>query len=121
MTAPVALTVFDLVVFVAVVVPFALLVRHRTAIPRLPAARDGVRLPRLSIVVPARNEAASIGHAIGSLLALDYPDVEVIAVDDRSGDRTGEVLRDLAARDRRLVVIHVDELPAGWLDRKSVG
>src|SRR6267143_5794822 len=115
MTPPIAVTVFDAFVFVAVVVPFVLLVRHRNAIPRPPPARTGIMLPSLSIVVPARDEAASIGRALGSLLAQDYPDLEVIAVDDRSTDRTGDLLREIAAREPHLVVLRVDELPAGWL------
>src|SRR5256712_1060253 len=117
MTAPLAVTVFDALVFVAVVVPFVLLVRHRRAIPRLPSARAGIMLPSLSIVVPARDEAASIGRALGSLLAQDYPDLEVIAVDDRSADGTGDVLREVAAREPRLTVLRVDDLPAGWLGK----
>lgn len=117
MSAPLALTVFDAVVFLAVVVPFALLVRHRHAIPRLPTPGVDVRLPRLSVVIPARDEAAGIRRALGSLLAQDYPGLEVIAVDDRSRDGTGEVLSELASRDGRLLAIRVDELPAGWLGK----
>jgi cellulose synthase/poly-beta-1,6-N-acetylglucosamine synthase-like glycosyltransferase len=117
MIAPLALTVFDALVFLAVIVPFALLVRHRGAIPKLPPARAGIPLPSLSIVVPARDEAASIGRALGSLLTQDYPGLEVIAVDDRSADGTGAVLRELAAREPRLVVLRVDDLPAGWLGK----
>jgi len=117
MIAPLALTVFDALVFLAVIVPFALLVRHRGAIPKLPPARAGIPLPSLSIVVPARDEAASIGRALGSLLGQEYPGLEVIAVDDRSADGTGAVLRELAAREPRLVVLRVDDLPAGWLGK----
>jgi len=117
MTAPLAVTLFDALVFVAVVVPFVLLVRHRRAIPQPPSAREGIMLPSLSIVVPARDEAASIGRALGSLLAQDYPDLEVIAVDDRSADGTSDVLREVAAREPRLTVLRVDDLPAGWLGK----
>ena len=117
MTAPLAVTLFDALVFVAVVVPFVLLVRHRRAIPQPPSARAGIMLPSLSIVVPARDEAASIGRALGSLLAQDYPDLEVIAVDDRSADGTSDVLREVAAREPRLTVLRVDDLPAGWLGK----
>ncbi len=117
MIAPLALTVFDALVFLAVIVPFVLLVRHRSAIPKVPLARAGIPLPSLSIVVPARDEATSIGRAIGSLLGQDYPGLEVIAVDDRSADGTGAVLRELAAREPRLVVLRVDDLPAGWLGK----
>jgi glycosyltransferase involved in cell wall biosynthesis len=116
-TPPLALTIFDGLVFVAVVVPFVLLVRHRHAIPPLPILRATTAMPRLSVVVPARNEAKAIGRSVGSLLAQDYQDLEVIAVDDRSSDATGEVLRELAARDPRLRVLRVDALPAGWLGK----
>src|SRR6266851_353287 len=74
-------------------------------------------LPRLSVVVPARDEGSTIARAVGSLLAQDYPDLEIIVVDDRSSDATGDVLRELAAKDTRLLVLRVDELPAGWLGK----
>jgi glycosyltransferase involved in cell wall biosynthesis len=83
------------------------------------------RVPRISIVVPARNEAEHIEAALVSLLELDYPDYEVIAVDDRSDDDTGAILDRLQAQWRergdashhRLKVLHVTELPTGWLGK----
>jgi glycosyltransferase involved in cell wall biosynthesis len=74
-------------------------------------------LPRLSVVVPALNEEATVEPAMRSLLALDYPDLEVIAVDDRSTDSTGEILDRLAKTDSQLQVVHVRDLPAGWLGK----
>ena len=115
MTAPLALTIFDALVFLAVVVPFALLARNRHAIPRLPLAREGAFLPTLSVVVAARDEAAAIASAVRSLLAQDYPGLEVIVVDDRSTDGTGAALR--AVQDPRLITIRVDALPEGWLGK----
>ena len=118
MTATGALSIFNALVFLAVVIPFAILIRHRTAIPRLPGlGEERGTWPSLSAIVPARDEATSIGRALESLLAQDYPGLEVIAVDDRSTDATGDVLRELAARDGRLVTIRVDDLPAGWLGK----
>jgi len=76
--------------------------------------------PRLSIIVPARNEEESIAASIQQLLLLDYPNYEVIAVDDRSTDRTGEILDRIAETPSalgRLRVIHVDTLPSGWLGK----
>lgn len=74
-------------------------------------------LPRISIVVAARNEERNISEALLSLLHLDYPDYELIVVDDRSEDRTGEILDRMAARFKRLRVVHLDALPAGWLGK----
>ena len=117
MTAPLPITVFDALVFLAVVVPFVLLVRNRNAIPTLPAFTETTTLPRLSVVVPARDEASAIGRAVGSLLAQDYPDFEIIVVDDRSTDATGDVVRELATNDPRVQALRVTDLPAGWLGK----
>jgi glycosyltransferase involved in cell wall biosynthesis len=73
--------------------------------------------PVVSLIVPARDEGEKIEQALGSLLAIDYPHLEIIAIDDRSQDATGAVMDRLAAQDARLRVIHVTELPAGWLGK----
>jgi len=111
------LTIFDALVFIVVVVPFLSLIRHRGALPKLPASHLPAVPPRLSVVVPARDEGSTMARAVRSLLAQDYPDLEVIVVDDRSSDATGDVLRELAATDPRLAMLRVDELPAGWLGK----
>ena len=80
-----------------------------------PLAKD--RCPRISIIFAARDEAQKLPGALATLLALDYPDYEIIAVDDRSTDATGRILDDFAPRDRRLRVLHVESLPAGWLGK----
>ena len=73
--------------------------------------------PRVSIVVAARDEERHIGGAVTALLGQDYHDVELIAVDDRSADRTGGILDTIAARSERIAVVHIRELPAGWLGK----
>jgi glycosyltransferase involved in cell wall biosynthesis len=75
-------------------------------------------LLRLSVIVPARNEELGVRAALESLLRADYPDLEIIAVDDRSTDRTGAIL-DALAREYpdRLRVLTVCELPPGWLGK----
>jgi glycosyltransferase involved in cell wall biosynthesis len=73
---------------------------------------------RLAIVVPACNEEESIEQALVRLLALDYDSYEVIAVDDRSTDRTGEIMDKVAADSGgRLKIVHITELPAGWMGK----
>ena len=76
--------------------------------------------PRVSIIVPARNEEADIEQGLTGLLALDYDNYEVIVVDDRSTDRTGEIVDRVAASPAAhgcLRVVHVAELPPGWLGK----
>jgi glycosyltransferase involved in cell wall biosynthesis len=76
--------------------------------------------PRVSIIVPACNEEESIEQALTQLLALEYDNYEVIAVDDRSTDRTGKIMDQVAGSTKAhgiLQVVHVRELPAGWLGK----
>ena len=76
--------------------------------------------PRVSIIVPARNEEEDIELSLTRLLELDYDNYEVIAVNDRSTDRTGEIMERVALSGSvkgRLRVIHHSELPFGWLGK----
>jgi glycosyltransferase involved in cell wall biosynthesis len=73
--------------------------------------------PLVTIIVPARDEGEKIEEALTSMLALDYPRFEIIAVDDRSADATGTVMDNLAARDARLRAVHITSLPEGWLGK----
>jgi len=75
--------------------------------------------PRVSLIVPARNEDRDIEQALTCLLELDYDNYEVIAVNDRSTDRTGEIMEAVESRvlPPSLRVIHHRELPAGWLGK----
>lgn len=90
-------------------------------VPRLeniqPIAQPGA--PRISVVIPACNEERKIEAALSSVLAQDYPDFEVIAVNDRSTDSTGGILDRIARRTPLLRVIHIRELPAGWLGKNN--
>lgn len=78
-------------------------------------ARDA--WPSVSVIAPARNEARNIEQAVRSLLALDYPLLQVTVVDDRSTDGTGAILDRLAEEFPRLNIVHLHELPAGWLGK----
>ncbi|WP_420449186.1 glycosyltransferase [Candidatus Palauibacter sp.] len=82
-----------------------------------PPRADEPPPPPLSVIVAARNEEPSVEEALRSLLALRYPDFEVLFVNDRSEDRTGEIAARLATEDQRLSVIDVEELPDGWFGK----
>lgn len=74
--------------------------------------------PELSVIVPARDEEDKIERCIRTLLEQDYPNVEVIVVDDRSEDRTADILRRLQdEHPQRLTILSVDHLPAGWVGK----
>lgn len=73
--------------------------------------------PRVSVIIAARNEERNIEEALQSILHQDYPEMEIIVVNDRSTDRTGDILAAMAARDRRLRPVHLTELPQGWLGK----
>src|SRR5947208_6957079 len=73
--------------------------------------------PRVSILFAARDEEEKLPAALATLMGIDYPDLEVIAVDDRSQDSTGRILDEFAAAHPRLRVVHVDTLPKGWLGK----
>lgn len=73
--------------------------------------------PRVSIVVAARNEAEKIETAVRSLLRQDYRPLEIVAVNDRSDDATGDILDRLSEGEPRLRVVHIESLPDGWLGK----
>lgn len=80
------------------------------------APPDGGTWPRVSIIVPARNEERNLPRLLPSLLSQRYPDYEVIIVDDQSSDATPSILAEWASRDERVKVVHGGELPRseGW-------
>lgn len=88
-------------------------------LPRLPDVRPlpDPDCPSVSVLLAARDEAQTLPAALDTLLALDYPGYEIIAVDDRSQDQTGAILDERAAQNDRLKVVHLSELPAGWLGK----
>lgn len=78
-----------------------------------PLRRD--RAPRVSIVVTGRDEASTIRPALQSLLAMDYPQYELVVVDGGSTDGTGRLIDELASD--RLHPVHVAQVPPRWLGK----
>jgi glycosyltransferase involved in cell wall biosynthesis len=96
--------------------------RGAIGIVGLPSLKDfppvsGENLPRISLVFAARDEQEKLPLAIQALSTITYPNLEIIAVDDRSQDKTSAILDEAAQRDARLRVMHVKELPQGWLGK----
>lgn len=73
------------------------------------------KCPRVTVVVACRNEQDHIRECVEGVLSQDYPDLELVVVNDRSEDGTGEVLRGI--KDKRLKVLEVEKLPAGWFGK----
>jgi epoxyqueuosine reductase QueG len=95
-----------------------LVVRLPRELPAAAAPRTPRPPPLVSVIVPARNEALNIEACVRSLTACEYPDFEVIVVDDASDDGTGALARAVGAgRARRLEVVVGAPLPTGWLGK----
>ena len=89
---------------------------------RLPWVKDfppapDAECPRISILFAARDEEEKLPAALATLMEIDYPGLEVVAVDDRSQDATGRILDEFAATHPRLRVVHEERLPEGWLGK----
>lgn len=104
------------VVFFFLIIRFAISLFNFISNPKLP------RSPRtytdlVSILIPARNEAARIGNLLQSITEQSYENVEVIVLDDQSSDDTFSICSEYAARDPRIQVVRGKELSAGWLGK----
>lgn len=80
-------------------------------------AGGGAPLPRVSVILPARNEEDYIGRCLDSLSAQEYHDYEIVAVDDSSDDATGRIISDRAAADPRIVHVSARPKPGGWMGK----
>jgi glycosyltransferase involved in cell wall biosynthesis len=80
------------------------------------SAEDG-DCPRISLLFAARDEEEKLPAALVTLAAIDYPNLEIVAVDDRSQDSTGRILDEFARQHSRFRAVHIDELPPGWLGK----
>jgi hypothetical protein len=96
-----------------------------TAPPSNPGGvgRDAAEIrdwPSVTIIVPARDEAAALPGSLAAWAALDYPDVEVVLVNDHSRDATGPLMDEAARRHPdRFRVLHDPPLPSGWLGKNN--
>src|SRR5262245_36612481 len=104
---------------ITVLVCLALLILGRCLVRRLNkvSLEELPNWPRISLIAPARNEERHIEAAVRSLTRLDYPNLQITIINDRSNDRTGQILDSLAREFQQLNVVHLTELPPGWLGK----
>src|ERR1700686_3838671 len=98
-------------------------IRAGVGMARLPWLSDAPALPPggaplVSVIFAARDEAEKLPGAIATLLAQDYPRFEVVAVNDRSQDRTPAILHEFERARPNLKVIDIADLPPGWLGKQ---
>lgn len=74
-------------------------------------------LPPVSIIIPACNEEQTIAAALDSVLAITYENLEIIVINDRSTDKTGDIVREYQSRYPHIIIHEISELPAGWLGK----
>ena len=79
--------------------------------------RKGHATPKVSVIVPARNEEGFIGRCLASLADQDYENYEVIAIDDSSEDRTGDIIREFSKKNPRVVPVAARPKPDGWMGK----
>jgi glycosyltransferase involved in cell wall biosynthesis len=84
-----------------------------------PERQSGDGSPEVSIIVPARNEEASIGDCLRSLVAQTGVDFQIIVVDDGSTDRTREIAETIAANSGNVRLISAQPLPPGWTGKNN--
>ena len=73
--------------------------------------------PRVSVLIPARNEERNLQACLDSVRALDWPDLEILLIDDRSTDGTPRIAADAASADPRVRVLGGSDLPPGWMGK----
>lgn len=73
--------------------------------------------PKVSVILPARNEEGFIEKCLDSLLGQDYENYEIIAIDDSSTDSTGNIIKNYAAKDARVIHVSAKPKPDGWMGK----
>lgn len=115
---PAWIAVLTLVGFTLAALPVAVTLANLRAFRPAPWPSAGGRPPRVSVLVPARNEEGAIGRLCRDVLASEGVDLELLILDDSSDDRTGEIVAEIVAVDPRVRLVPGKPLPAGWCGKQ---
>ncbi|MCM3766466.1 glycosyltransferase family 2 protein [Neobacillus niacini] len=113
-TVLIILFTLGIIVWIVFVIDAAIGLRRIDSLQQEPVLSNG---PLLSVIVAARNEENHLRASILSQLGQTYENVEWILVNDRSDDGTGDIMDELTKQDLRIKVIHIRDLPEGWLGK----
>ncbi|MBA3285029.1 MAG: glycosyltransferase [Nitrosopumilus sp.] len=110
------LFVLQVIIFSILVYFLSYSIKSIKDVPKLsPVANtQNTRFPMVSIILPARNEEKYIGKCLDSLLAQDYSNYEVIAINDSSSDKTGEIIKRHSMTHPRIIYVDAQPKPEGW-------
>ena len=110
--------VLALIALVLAAIPAWLFWRNLSAYQPPPSPAAWGSLPRVSVLIPARNEEQTIQAAVEAALASEGVELEVVVLDDQSEDATAAIVRRLAERDARVRLLNGPELPDGWCGKQ---
>lgn len=104
----------NIFILISLLILFLNFIKNLRIIPRPELLRKKKNLPLISVLVPARNEERNIRRCLSSLLKQDYPNLEIIVLDDNSCDKTPEIVREFCEKYSNLKLIKGKELPKNW-------
>ena len=106
--------IYQIIIVSILLVPLGIALWNFFTFKQLRSGEVPKLMPKVSVLVPARNEERSIADCISSLLHQTYPNLEIIVLDDDSDDRTPEILDRLQNKRPDLTILQGLPLPSGW-------
>jgi glycosyltransferase involved in cell wall biosynthesis len=116
---PTQITILSIYAVIVAIWPIRLIVievilRHQRTLSSDSPRYEQPDPPLVSAILPAKDEELNLADCLGSVCRQTYPNLEILVVDDRSTDRTGEIALGFAERDPRVRVLSIEHLPPGW-------
>jgi chlorobactene glucosyltransferase len=109
------LTLIISVVFFSWIYLFIYTIKFLKQVPKLQSFKlSNINLPKVSVILPARNEEKYIQSCLESLIDQDYNNYEIIVINDSSTDNTGELIRNFSSINPKIILVEVNMKPVGW-------